>query len=82
MIGWVGARSEIFAGVLLERGGILPTFIPRHAASRNGTLYLTTSEEYQIHAYGSRRWALRVAWSRSPVTAEAIEAKWRAFRTR
>jgi hypothetical protein len=75
VIGWVGARSDFFAGVLLARGGMLPAFSLRQAASGDGTLYMTTSEEYQVHAFGSRRWALRVAWPREPVTQEAIDAE-------
>ncbi|HEX9699890.1 MAG TPA: 6-bladed beta-propeller [Acidobacteriota bacterium] len=73
VLGYIGSRSEFFAGVLLQRGGVLPVFTERHAVSRDGTLYLTTSEEYQLHAYGGRRWALRVAWPRDPVTEQAVE---------
>jgi hypothetical protein len=75
VIGWVGARSEFFAGALLARGGMLPAFSLQQAASRDGTLFVTTSEEYQVHAFGPRRWALRVAWLRDPVTREAIDAE-------
>lgn len=74
-IGWIGARSEFFAGVVLGGGGMLPAFTLRHAASRDGTLYVTTSEEYQVHAFGSRRWALRAAWPREPITEQAVEAE-------
>lgn len=35
--------------------------------------YLTISEEYQVHAYGPRRWSLRVAWARHELTDEHID---------
>ena len=58
---------------LFSSGGFLPTWTARFAAARDGSVYLTTSEEYQVHAYGPQRWSLRVAWARDEVTDEHIE---------
>ena len=57
----------------LSSSGFIPTWAPRFAALRDGSFYLTTNEEYQVHAYGPRRWSLRVAWVRDEVTDEHID---------
>jgi len=51
-------------------GGIIPSWTMRFAVAPNGVFYLTTSDEYQLHAYGSQTWSLRVAWPRADVTRQ------------
>ncbi len=68
-----GPGADFLAGVLLQQGGVIPTFVPQFTASRDGTFYLTTGEEYQVRAFGSRRWAMRVAWVRDPVTGADVD---------
>ncbi|MBW2397617.1 MAG: hypothetical protein JRG95_25515, partial [Deltaproteobacteria bacterium] len=50
--------------------------IPAMAVCRDGAVYFTTSEEYQVfgvEASGKWRWALRVAWPRLALTNADIE---------
>lgn len=54
-------------------GFFIPTWTPRFTAARDGSFYLTVSEDYQVHAYGPRRWSLRVAWPRDEVTGAHID---------
>jgi len=54
-------------------GGFIPTRTPRFTAAPDGSFYLTISEDYQVHAYGPRRWSLRVAWARDEVTGAHID---------
>ena len=59
--------------VIVERPGASPAF----AASSSGRVYITLGDEYQVLALmaaGEPRWALRVAWTRSPLTTQDKEA--------
>ncbi len=54
-----------------------PRVTPSFAADRNGDVYIAAGDEYQLLALaadGSRRWALRVAWERSPLSDELRRA--------
>jgi len=59
-------------GGWLSTTGLIPEWGVRSATARDGSFYVTTSSEYQLHAYGPRPWSLRVAWPREPVTGEHI----------
>lgn len=62
------------ATVSIAGGGLVPDWATRGAVAADGTLYVTTSREYQVHAYGGQPWSLRVAWPREPVTRRDIDA--------
>lgn len=63
-----GVTIELGGGTVLGFSGApINDFATRFVASRRGDVYLTTSREYQVHAYGSDPWALRVAWPRQAV---------------
>ena len=63
--------------------------VPRMAATRDGDVYVTAADKYQVLAFtreGALRWALRVDWPNAPYPAseadravEAIEAMGRAL---
>lgn len=57
-------------GLFLAPGGLIPSWTTRFAVGPDGGLYLTTSDEYQLHAYGPQPWSLRVAWPRDEVTRQ------------
>jgi len=60
-------------GLLTMSGSPIAGWGIRAATSYGGTLYISTGAEYQLHAYGTRSWSLRVAWPREPVTGEHID---------
>jgi hypothetical protein len=51
-------------------GGLISDWGVRFAVAGDGSFYVTTSREYQLHAYSERPWSLRVAWPREAVTRE------------
>lgn len=59
-------------GGWLANNGFIPEWGVLTATARDGSFYVTTSAEYQLHAYGPRPWSLRVAWPREPVTEEHV----------
>jgi hypothetical protein len=69
------AMIELGGGAIIgfSSSGFIPTWAPRFAALRDGSFFLTTSEEYQVHAYGPRRWSMRVAWARDELADEHID---------
>jgi len=63
----------------------LPHPVHRAIATPSGEVYATITSEYQVFSFrpdGQMVWALRVPWSRSPITDEEIEAEIAAFRSR
>ncbi len=66
--------------LLFEEGGgmmvELPEVHPSFAATNDGDLYATQTDEYQVYAYtleGALRWALRVPLQAEPVTDADLE---------
>lgn len=59
-------------GGWLATTGLIPHWLLLSATARDGMFIVTTSSEYQLHAYGQRPWSLRVAWPREPITSEHI----------
>ena len=60
-------------GGWMSTTGIIPEWLLLSATARDGSFFITTGSEYQLHAYGPRQWSLRVAWPREPVTGEHID---------
>ncbi len=60
-------------GIVMIAGAPISDFTPRFVAARQGNVYLTASREYQVHAFGPHRWALRVAWPRQAVRETDID---------
>lgn len=61
-------------GTMIMSGGPIADWGIRAATARDGSFYVGSGTEYQLHAFGSRPWSLRVAWPREPVTGEHIDA--------
>lgn len=60
-------------GWMSTTSGPIPDWMVLSGTAPDGTFFVTTSAEYQLHAYGPRPWSLRVAWPRQPVTGEHID---------
>ncbi len=59
----ISGVGAIFTGA----GGFIPSWTMRFAVAPGGRFYLTASDEYQLHSYGSQPWSLRVAWTRDRI---------------
>jgi len=63
----------------------IPVASPSYAATHDGDIYTTLSQEYQIYAFDHEtemRWALRATWERTPITEEEIAAGMQRIRER